>query len=315
MTQDSHLIYQEQTPIQKVVLPLQSAVNCDIFMKRDDLIHPVVSGNKWRKLKYNVEQAKLKRKQGILTFGGAFSNHLVATAAACHQAGLQSIGIVRGEEADLNNPTLKACRDFGMEVKPISRGEYGLKNDEEYLGNLKLNCSTYYIVPEGGSNYYGVMGAAEVIGKPERNFEIVAGAVGTGTSLAGLLLGTQEHQQVLGFTAVKNGGYLKEEVENLLMRSLMDEETVSDLMEKLTLVTDYHFGGFAKADETLAQFIREFKKTNNIQLDAIYNGKMMYGLNDMIQTENWKGKKILAIHCGGLQGNASIEKRFGLQLS
>lgn len=309
-------------PVQEVNDPILKDSGIRLLIKRDDLIHQHISGNKWRKLKYNLSEAVQQNHHTILTFGGAYSNHIAATAFACRKAGLESIGIIRGED-DLTNPTLNFARENDMQLHFVSRedyrkitsvGAYGntpLTYDDETdraYGNTPLQerFGRVFLIPEGGANGLGVRGCAEILSEIEENFDVVCCAAGTGTTLAGLALTLKEHQQLMGFPALKGGGFLKEDVERLMVESgLRQPSTVNH-----KLITDYHFGGYAKVTTELLAFISGFTERTGIPLDPVYTGKMMFGIYDLIQKRFFaEGTTIFAIHTGGLQGWQGMKHR------
>lgn len=283
------------------------------FIKRDDLIHPVVSGNKWRKLKYSIAKAEQNKNTGILTFGGALSNHLVATAAACKEVGLKAIGYVRGEELNAgSNPTLQQCAELGMELHFVSREEYNLKSEKFYTDELHIDHPNVYIVPEGGANYYGIIGCSEIIGElPEETSDIVVSA-GTGTTAAGLLMGSRAHQKIHIISALK-GDWMEEEVKKLLMYSLFDEEIVDEIMTRANFVYDAHCGGYAKTNEELIQFIQNIYQTTQLKLDPVYTAKSMLWLSKNIENLNANAKPVF-IHTGGLQGARFMQEKLNINL-
>ncbi len=269
-----------------------------LLIKRDDLLHKHISGNKWRKLKYNLSEAVQQNHHTILTFGGAYSNHLAATAFACNKVGVESIGIVRGED-DAQNPTLNFLRSNNMRLKFVSRTDYRRKREDGFIEDLMSEFGNCFMIPEGGANGLGVRGCAEILPEVEESFEIVCCAAGTGTTLAGLALSLQENQKLIGFPALKGGGFLEQE-----MLRLIDESRLKPLADfRFELNTDYHFGGYAKMKPELFNFIQGFQGRNNIPLDPVYTSKMMFGVYDLIQKGHFsRGTSILAIHTGGLQG-------------
>jgi 1-aminocyclopropane-1-carboxylate deaminase len=282
---------------------VSSSRTLEIFVKRDDLIDPFVSGNKWRKLKYNIEQANHKSGEGILTFGGAHSNHLVATAKACHEAGLKSVGFVRGEELTADsNQTLNDCASFGMELVFVSREEYKNKEDWDYINQLRHGFPSFHIVPEGGANFYGVVGCQEILKETANDFDHVFLCGGTGTTAAGVILSAGAHTKVHVVSALK-GDFMESQVTKMLNSVCFDEELVSELKSKTIFHNDMHFGGYAKTTPELVAFIADFKDQTNLPLDTIYTGKAMYAL-----IQEWKkgalgnDKKLLFIHTGGMQG-------------
>lgn len=280
----------------------------EFFVKRDDLIDPLVSGNKWRKLKYNIEQAKHKACDGILTFGGAHSNHLVATAKACHEAGLKSVGFVRGEElTPESNATLKDCTFYGMELVFVSREEYRDKDDWDYINQLRHGFTSFQIVPEGGANFYGVIGCQEILKETDNNFDHVFLSAGTGTTAAGVILSAGVHTKVHVVSALK-GDFMEAQVTKMLNSVCFDEELVNELKSKTVFHNDAHFGGYAKTTNELLEFIEDVKQQTNLPLDSIYTGKAMFTLINEWRKDSFRNQqKILFIHTGGLQGNRGMK--------
>lgn len=310
------MINENNIPLQKIEECFLSDKNIELYVLREDLIHPEISGNKWRKLKYNIKEAKEKDYNTLLTFGGAFSNHIAATAAAGKIFGFKTIGIIRGEETLPLNSTLKLAEDNGMIFKYISREQYKEENKYEsnFTNDLKKEFGDFYPIPEGGSNALAVKGCTEIIDNINIDFDIIAIGCGTGGTIAGIIASLDNSKKILGFPALKGGGFLRDDIEDLL------KEYESELNEQAKntnyqLICDYHFGGFAKVKPNLIGFIREFKTKNNILLDFIYTGKMLFGLYDMIQnSDEWNNKKIIVIHTGGLQGNKGFEERLGITI-
>lgn len=277
-------------------------IGIELFIKRDDLIHPVISGNKWRKLKYNLERAKKENYKTLLTFGGAFSNHIHAAAYACNEYGLNSIGIIRGDDPGMKlNSTLSDCKNYGMHLHFISREDYKRKNEIEFINDLTNLFGDFYLIPEGGANYEGIIGCKKILEEENQTYDFICCTAGTGTTLTGVLLSLRKGEKLLGFPAIKGGEYLNEEIEKNILKYFPGE---INKMNSLQLIYNYHFGGFAKVNNELKNFVKDFFNQTNIQLDLIYNGKMMFGLFEMIRQGYFKkGTRILAIHCGGTQGN------------
>jgi 1-aminocyclopropane-1-carboxylate deaminase len=278
------------------IIPLEFS-DVSLYIKREDLIHPFVSGNKFRKLKYNLLAAEREGYKTILTFGGAFSNHIAAVSAAAKECGFESIGIIRGDELDhkINeNPTLLFAKNCGMTFEFISRESYRLKNSPEYLDELQKKFDSCYIIPEGGTNTLAVKGCEEILTTNDTVFDYICCPVGTGGTISGLINSIAPHQQVLGFPALK-GGFLREEICKFAKN------------DNWKLINDYHFGGYAKINNDLIAFINQFRKERGILLDPIYTAKMVFGVLDMINNGYFpKGSKILAIHTGGIQGIAGM---------
>mgnify|MGYP001815147852 FL=1 len=271
-------------------------------------MHPLFGGNKWRKLKYNLIRAREQNIDTLLTFGGAWSNHIHATAAAGKHFGFHTIGIIRGEEHDPINPTLSFASSQGMQLHYIDRQQYQQKNEPRFIEELKRRFGNIYILPEGGSNQLAIRGCEEIV--PEVNeqlsrqgatgFDYICCASGTGATLAGLVSMISRDQQATGFSALK-GDFLQHEVKRFLEgNEAHDMSTISSWRVE----NRYHFGGYAKASDELINFIRTFKTHYAVELDAVYTGKMFYGLFDMIASAEFPpGSVIVAVHSGGLQGN------------
>ena len=268
-----------------------------VQIKREDLLHPFISGNKFRKLKYNLLKAKAENKDALLTFGGAFSNHIAATAYAGKEYGFKTIGIIRGEELESKiseNPTLKFAQDCGMQFKFVTREGYRHKTETIFLENLKQEFGDFYLVPEGGTNEFAVKGCEEILTQEDAQFDFICCAIGTGGTISGLINSSLPHQKVLGFPALK-GEFLKEDIRKFARN------------QNWELITDYHFGGYGKVNSELIAFINRFFEENNIPLDPIYTGKMVFGVMDLIPKHYFpENSKILLIHTGGLQGIAGM---------
>ena len=264
-----------------------------VFIKREDLIHPIVSGNKFRKLKYNLLQAKAENQDTLLTFGGAFSNHIAAVAFAGKEQGFKTIGIIRGDELATKiaeNPTLKFAQECGMQFEFISREEYRHKSKDFFLENLKNQFGKFYLIPEGGTNVLAIKGCEEILIESDSQFDFVCCAVGTGGTISGIINSILPHQKVLGFPALK-GDFLKEEIRIFARK------------ENWELITEYHFGGYGKVNPELIAFINHFYKENKIPLDPIYTGKMVFGIMDLIKKDYFpENSNILIVHTGGIQG-------------
>lgn len=274
-------------------LSIQFPNAISITVKREDLIHPFVSGNKFRKLKYNLLQAKKEHHTTLLTFGGAYSNHIAAVAYAGKENGFKTIGVIRGDELEskiAENPTLQFAQNCGMEFKFVSRENYRMKQERAFLEELASIYGAFYIIPEGGTNELAVKGCQEIITTQDSQFDYICCSVGTGGTISGIINSALPHQKVLGFPALK-GDFLKEEIRIFAQN------------ENWELITDYHFGGYGKINGELISFINQFFRENKIPLDPIYTGKMVFGVMNMIATNYFPSKsKILLIHTGGIQG-------------
>jgi 1-aminocyclopropane-1-carboxylate deaminase len=264
-----------------------------VFIKREDLIHPFVSGNKFRKLKYNLLQAKAENQNTLLTFGGAFSNHIAAVAFAGKEQGFKTIGIIRGDELVTKiaeNPTLKFAQECGMQFEFISREAYRHKAETFFIENLIKQFGRFFLIPEGGTNALAIKGCEEILVESDSQYDFICCAVGTGGTISGIINSILPHQKVLGFPALK-GDFLKEEIRIFAKN------------EKWELITDYHFGGYGKVNLELIAFINHFYKENKIPLDPIYTGKMVFGIMDLIKNNYFpENSRILIVHTGGIQG-------------
>ncbi|WP_291796496.1 1-aminocyclopropane-1-carboxylate deaminase/D-cysteine desulfhydrase [Lutibacter sp.] len=269
-----------------------------LFIKREDELHPFISGNKYRKLKYNLEEASKQNEHTLLTFGGAYSNHIAATAAAGFEHNFKTIGVIRGDELAANlveviktNPTLKFASEHDMKFHFVSRSEYRIKTSSEFITKLKEKFGEFYLVPEGGTNTFAVKGCEEILVEEDKQYNVICCAIGTGGTISGIINSSKNHQKVIGFPALK-GDFLQDEIKKHVLKNT-----------NWSLNTNYHFGGYAKISEELITFINNFKRETNIPLDPVYTGKMLFGIVDLIKKDTFKkGTKILAIHTGGLQG-------------
>jgi 1-aminocyclopropane-1-carboxylate deaminase len=276
---------------QKITYELPNGISLEI--KREDLLHPFISGNKFRKLKYNLLQAKAENQETLLTFGGAYSNHIAAVAYAGKEQGFKTIGVIRGDELGskiAENPTLQFAQECGMEFEFVTRESYRFKTEPDFIAKLQRKFGSFYLVPEGGTNEYAIKGCEEILTKEDAKFDYVCCAVGTGGTISGLINSALPHQKVLGFPALK-GDFLKDEIRKFATNV------------NWNLVNDYHFGGYGKVNEELILFVNQFYKQTQVPLDPIYTGKMVFGVIDLIQKNYFPSNtKILLIHTGGLQG-------------
>ena len=281
------------SPVQWLDNPFPEPVPIRLFLKRDDLLHPLVSGNKWRKLKYNLLAAQNQGFTTLLTFGGAYSNHLYATAAAGKVFGFRTIGVVRGEElAQLpRNRTLAFCESCAMHLHFVSRNDYRRKDTPEFIADLLTQFGPCYVIPEGGTNELAIRGTAEIL--PEIRTQLgyvpdyVCCPVGTGGTVAGLAQSAQSETQVLGFMALKISKVAH--------------------VEKWLPITTYHFGGYAKTTPELIHFIRAFEQKTGVLLEQVYTGKMLYGIYDLARKGYFPdGATVVAVHTGGLQGRSEV---------
>jgi 1-aminocyclopropane-1-carboxylate deaminase len=264
-----------------------------LFLKREDLIHPYVSGNKYRKLKYNLAQAKKENYTTLLTFGGAYSNHIAALAFAGKEAGFKTIGVIRGEELATkiqDNPTLTFAQKCGMTFLFETRANYRNKNEIAYLHQLIEKFGSFYLIPEGGTNEFAIKGCEEILTPEDKVFDYICCSVGTGGTIAGIINSSNSNQNVLGFPALK-GDFLKQEIQQMVQK------------DNWELNSDYHFGGYAKVSPELILFINSFYENTKILLDPVYTAKLLFGIINLINQGYFpNGSKILAIHTGGIQG-------------
>ncbi|NNF33712.1 MAG: 1-aminocyclopropane-1-carboxylate deaminase/D-cysteine desulfhydrase [Saprospiraceae bacterium] len=278
---------------------------CQVHLLRLDVIHPGISGNKWYKLKYNLEEAVSSGFDTILTFGGAYSNHIHASSIAAAKAGLKSIGVIRGERVEPLNPTLHDAEKNGMVLHFISRSDYRRKNETKFIGEMKRTFGDFYVVPEGGTNSLAVKGTTEILLDITEEYDYIMTSVGTGGTMAGLICGLKGGKRVIGISVLK-GDFLVSEVEKLVLAYS------GKSYKNWEIIEDYHFGGYAKFNEDLISFINEFRSVTGIALDPIYTGKMMSGLKKMTRKGFFKpNTKVVALHTGGLQGIRGFNDRFG----
>jgi len=282
---------QQESFNQKINIPNNFGI--EVYVKREDVLHSEISGNKFRKLKYNLIEARNLRFTKLLTFGGAYSNHIAAVAAAGKEFGFETIGIIRGEELQekyLENPTLKKASENGMQFAFVTRTQYRDKSNAEFLDQLKEKFGDFYLIPEGGTNNLAVKGCKEILTDDDKVFDFICCAVGTGGTISGIINSLKPHQKAIGFPALK-GDFLTEDIQKYAENS------------QWNLVTDYHFGGYAKLNDELKQFMKQFFKKYLISLDPVYTSKTFFGVIDLISKGYFKpDSKILIIHTGGLQG-------------
>jgi 1-aminocyclopropane-1-carboxylate deaminase len=285
-----------------------------VFVKRDDLIHSEISGNKWRKLLYNIEESKHHKVDAILTFGGAYSNHLVATASACKLYGLHAVGIVRGDELTINsNETLKRCSEYGMQLEFVSRELYNLRNDYEWKKELHLDFPNAMIIPEGGANYLGVVGCQEIWKELPSDINRLFVAQGTTTTSAGILLGAPENCKIHAVPVLKGFDSIAE-MKKVLADFYLDEETEESIFQKLVIEFGYDFGGYGKYTVELLHYIQQIYSQHQLPLDPIYTGKAFFAMEKTIQQLDLKNETIVFVHTGGIQGSAGIEKKEQIKL-
>jgi len=286
------------------VIDIKDQVNIclegQLDIKLEYLNHPAISGNKYRKLKYNLLEAKQLNSSVLLTFGGAYSNHIAAVAVAGKEFGFNTIGIIRGEELvgkTADNPTLTFAKQQGMRLHFVSRERFRDKTSEAFLTELQLMFGDFYLIPEGGTNKLAVKGCEEILTETDTSYDYICCPVGTGGTISGLINSSFPGQKILGFPALK-GDFLREEISKFARKSNWE------------IIPDYHFGGYAKINSELISFINTFKSAYKLPLDPIYTGKMMYGIFDLMRQGYFpEGSRILAIHTGGLQGIAGMNAK------
>lgn len=290
---------------QRINLEILDEKGIRLFMKREDELHPFISGNKYRKLKFNLLEAQGKGFSTLLSFGGAYSNHISALSYAGKIKGFKTIGIIRGEELGRDiehlldtNPTLKFAHENGMRFKFVSREEYRRKENPDFIQDLKSEFGDFYLIPEGGTNALAIKGCEEILTSEDGGFDYICVSVGTGGTISGLINAATNEQTILGFPSLK-GEFLQE---------IIHEKT--SVAKNWKLIHEYHFGGYAKINEILISFINDFNQQTTIPLDPIYTGKMMFGIIDLVKKNFFKkNSSILAIHSGGLQGIEGMNKR------
>lgn len=294
-----HQLIYYSTPITEVRSDFINKSRVRLLVKREDLNHPFVSGNKWWKLKYNLEEALRQGHNTLLTFGGAYSNHLYATAVAANEFGLKSIGIIRGEEVLPLNHTLAFAESSGMKLHYVSREAYRNKTEKTFVQKLHDQFGDFYLIPEGGTNELAVRGVAEFAATliNEVEFDYLCLPIGTGGTMAGFVRSFAGRKNILGFSVLKGRGFLNEEV----------KRWVGESCNNWSILEDYHFGGYAKVTAELIKFMDEIEKQHQLPLDQVYTSKMMFGILDLIKKDFFKkGSAILMLHTGGLQGNRII---------
>jgi len=276
--------------------PLLEQKQIQLWVKRDDLIHPIISGNKWRKLKYILNHALALQSHTIISMGGAYSNHLHALAYVGKHLKLKTIGYIRGERPKKLSPTLNDLLHWGMELRFVSRSDYRDLRLFKVHDSLPGMQKGEYWLPEGGATALALKGVAEILSEIELDFDLLTVPCGTGTTLAGLVEAKAVDNMIYGFSALKGGDFLIKDVNSLIKQNTPN----------WTVIVDYHFGGFAKSNNELKLFMQQFFEQHAIALDPVYTAKMFYGLFDLIQQNKFKpGTKIVALHTGGLQGNRS----------
>ena len=292
------------TPLQKIEDEFLFRHKINLYVKREDLNDPELSGNKLHKLKFNLLKAREDNHETLLTFGGAYSNHIYAVAAAGKRFGFKTIGIIRGEEHLPLNPTLKFAKSCGMKIGYMNRSTYRNKTSYQVINQLKEQFGRFYLIPEGGTNELALKGCSEIINSLDINFDIICTACGTGGTIAGLISGLKNSQKAIGFSVLKGAEFLNNDIRKLLGFYKMN------CLNNWEIKMDYHFGGYAKFTPELIDFLNKYEINTNIKVEPVYTGKMFFGIYDMIQKNNIPEETtIIALHTGGLQGLEGLKER------
>jgi 1-aminocyclopropane-1-carboxylate deaminase len=305
---ESALNINSKIPLQKIEDPLIQKSGINLFVLRTDLNHPTVSGNKWYKLKYNLVEIKQKGFDTLLTFGGAYSNHIHAVASAGKLLKIKTIGVIRGEEYNPLNPTLAFAKGNGMLFHYVNRKTYRERNKTEFIQSLHEKFGKFYLLPEGGTNLLALDGCSEIVNTININYDLICCACGTGGTLAGIISGLNGTKKALGFAVLKGADFLKSDVEKLISAHSGIAFTNWQINQ------NYHFGGYAKTNEELLRFVLRFRQVNNIPIEPIYTGKMFYGIYKLAE-ENYfrRVKTIIVVHSGGLQGLTGLNERIRIK--
>jgi len=295
------------TPLQKIDHPLFQQYGVELYIKREDLVHKQISGNKWYKLKHNLQHAKDQGFSRLVSFGGAFSNHLHAMAFAGQQFGFETIGIVRGERPELLNPTLADAEQWGMQLQFLSRTDYRRRHDAAFVAKLVEPHQPCFVIPEGGANQWALAGCADIvegINHQLTDFDIVCVPCGTGATLAGIVVALGGNTEVLGFPALKGATSLVDEIRAMITE--FDAESAT----QWHLVDEFHCGGFAKITSELVAFMQCWQQQTGVALDPVYTGKMMMGLCELLRRDYFPvGTRIVAVHTGGMQGLRGMQEK------
>lgn len=294
----AYLLEYHETPVVEIRHPLIEKNGIQLFVKREDLNHRFISGNKWWKLKYNLQAAAEAGYKRLLTFGGAYSNHIYATAAACREYGLDSVGVVRGEGQPTLSPTLAFARSQGMHLHFVTRSEYRQKTDPAFLSTLEERFGKCFVVPEGGTNIHGIHGAEDFVDEIRSlPFDTIFVPVGTGGTICGIIAGLDGRKEIVGVPVLKPGDFLRQEIASYLQMYCNNQ------FSNWSLLTDYHHGGYAKISSELVAFMGMMRTECNLPLDHVYTGKLLFAVFREIEKLVYKrGTTILAVHTGGLQG-------------
>ncbi|QSB04042.1 1-aminocyclopropane-1-carboxylate deaminase/D-cysteine desulfhydrase [Natronoglycomyces albus] len=281
------------TPLEEIAAPWLEDSEVRLLLKREDLIHPLLPGNKWRKLRYNLETARTQGHDTLLTFGGAYSNHIRAVAAAGKLAGFATIGVIRGEAHDPLNPSLQFAHDQGMQLTYLDRATYRRKHEPDVIDALNTEFKDCYLIPEGGSNALAVKGCAEIPGEIASDYDLICCPVGTAGTLAGIATGLPEGKRALGFSALKGGHFLHDQTARLQLAA------TGQVRNNWSIATEFHCGGYAKRNRELEEFINSFAEEHGIILEWVYVAKMLYGIRSMTKAGAFSpGTTIIALITG-----------------
>ncbi len=281
--------------------PLAKDLHKAVTVKRFDEMHLTINGNKWFKLMFNLDEMKRRGAKQLVTFGGAYSNHIYATAAVAMELGLHSVGIIRGEEPKEFSPTLLFAKECGMELCFISRSDYEERNSEEIKAWVHEKWESAFLVPEGGANYLGMNGAMQMVSEEDFEFDHWLVAAGTGTTAAGLLVQSKPHQKVWIYSALKGEHYMRNEIRNKLIYFFHDETAADEVLERAVVFSEDEFGGYGKFNDRLIEFVQEMNRVHELPLDVVYTGKLMHSF--LVQNKKPNDGSVLMFHTGGLQGN------------
>lgn len=281
--------------------PLAKDLHKAVTVKRFDEMHLTINGNKWFKLMFNLDEMKRRGAKQLVTFGGAYSNHIYATAATAKGFGVKSVGIIRGEEPKEFSPTLLFAKECGMELCFISRSDYEERNSEEMKAWVHEKWESAFLVPEGGANYLGMNGAMQMVSEEDFEFDHWLVAAGTGTTAAGLLVQSKPHQKVWIYSALKGEHYMRNEIRNKLIYFFHDEVAADEVLERAVVFSEDEFGGYGKFNDRLIEFVQEMNRVHELPLDVVYTGKLMHSF--LVQNKKPNDGSVLMFHTGGLQGN------------
>lgn len=289
----------KNTPLQKIEEKFLKEKQISLYVKRDDLLHHFINGNKWFKLKYNLIKAVDNNINQLLTFGGAYSNHISSFSYSCKLFGFDGIVVIRGEKYHKLNPTLEFVANNGVNIHYISRKQYRSKYDDNLINELKNQYGDFFLIPEGGSNQLAVEGCSEIASNIELDFDYIVAACGTAGTLTGIAKSLKENQKAIGVAVLKGADFLIDEVRRLSQYLKLNFE----------ILFNYHFGGYAKFNDELINFIKEFYIKHQIILEPIYTGKLVFAVYDLISKNYFpKGSKLVLYHSGGLQGYQGLKK-------